>query len=61
MKKLIVAAVAALTIGGAVLSSPAEARCFWNGFGYTCTHHFYRPFVRPYYGGGWCAYHPWRC
>ena len=56
MKKYVFAALAALTLGGAVLAQPAHARvCYWNGFAQVChpgpgpgawwyRHHFYRPY-----------------
>jgi hypothetical protein len=45
--KFVVGALAAVTLlVGVAASQPAEARCFWNGFGWECWHH-------PHYWGGW--------
>jgi hypothetical protein len=51
-------ALAAITLlAGVAASQPAEARCFWNGFGWQCWHHphhywgGWRHHYRPY--GGW--------
>jgi hypothetical protein len=38
MKKIALAAVAAVVLGTAALSSPAEARCWWNGYTWHCSH-----------------------
>jgi hypothetical protein len=52
--KFILGALAAVTLlVGVAASQPAEARCFWNGFGWQCyhpyhhwgwRHHYYRPY-----------------
>ena len=45
--KFILGALAAITLlVGVAASQPAEARCFWNGYGWQCWHH-------PHYWGGW--------
>ena len=45
--KFILGALAAVTLlVGVAASQPAEARCFYNGYGWTCWHH-------PHYWGGW--------
>jgi hypothetical protein len=38
MKRFVLAAVAAVLLGSAALSSPAEARCWWNGYAWHCWH-----------------------
>jgi hypothetical protein len=38
MKKIALAAVAAVLLGSAALASPAEARCLWNGYAWHCWH-----------------------
>jgi hypothetical protein len=38
MKKLVIGTVAAFLLGAAALSSPAEARCWWNGHYRQCWH-----------------------
>jgi hypothetical protein len=46
MKFILGALAAATLLVGVAASQPAEARCFWNGFGWQCWHH-------PHYWGGW--------
>jgi hypothetical protein len=56
--KFILGALAAVSLFvGVAASQPAEARCFWNGFGWECVHHgpwwwhrHHHHFYRPY---GW--------
>ena len=51
--KFILRALAAVTLlVGVAAAQPAEARCFWNGFGWECVHH----------SGGWWwhRHHHWR-
>ena len=59
MKKIVIATVAAFVLGTAALASPAEARCWSNGYSWHCWHrhawyhHHYRH-GGPYgYGYGW--------
>ena len=55
MKKLIIA-LAAVVVSALLWSQPAEARCWWNGWRWQCSHHHYwRHHYRhtryyPYYG-----------
>lgn len=55
MKKLIIA-LAALVVSALLWSSPAEARCWWNGWRWHCAHHHYwhhhyrHARYYPYYG-----------
>jgi len=59
--KYILSALAAVTLlVGIGASQPAEARCFWNGFGWECVHHgpwwghrHHAFFHRPYWWGGY--------
>ena len=56
--KYILSALAAVTLFvGVAASQPAEARCFWNGFGWQCYHHgpwwWHRHHYRPYWWGGY--------
>ena len=60
MKKIVIATVAAFLLGTAALSSPAEARCWWNGHYRQCWHphvwyhHHYYNHWGPYGEGyGW--------
>jgi hypothetical protein len=58
MKKIVMA-LAIVMLSGLFWSNPAEARCWWNGYRWHCTH--YRPYwsghyyphryYRPYYYG----------
>jgi hypothetical protein len=48
MRKLILGALAALTIGGAAFVKPADAACWWNGFAWHC---------RPYHSAWWWRHH----
>ena len=36
MKKIVIATLAAFLLGTAALSTPAEARCWWNGYAWHC-------------------------
>ena len=60
--KLMLAALAGTMLLGAAISTPAEARCWWNGYTTVCTpRHYYRAY-RPYYRyiayrGGLRTYH----
>ncbi|MBO0739481.1 MAG: hypothetical protein J2P48_23575 [Alphaproteobacteria bacterium] len=36
MKRFVLAGLTAFLLGTALLSSPAEARCWWNGFSWQC-------------------------
>jgi len=56
--KYILSALAAVTLFvGIAASQPADARCFWNGFGWSCYHHgpswWHRHHYRPYWWGGY--------
>jgi len=58
--KFILSALAAVTLMvGVAASQPAEARCFWNGYGMQCYHGYgyhhwgWRHHYRPY---GWWGY-----
>jgi len=59
MKKIVLATVAAVLLGTAALASPAEARCWWNGYSVHCWHphpwyHRHYHHWEPYgYGYGW--------
>ena len=54
--KYVLGALAAVTLlAGVAASQPADARCFWNGFGWECYHsyhhHWWRHHHRPFYWG----------
>ncbi len=54
------AAVAAALLALVLLAPAAEARCWWNGYRWHCTHYYHHyvgyPYSYPYYGYG---YHPY--
>ena len=49
MKKIVIASLAAFLLGTAALSTPAEARCWWNGYAWHCS--------RPHHAWGWRNHH----
>jgi hypothetical protein len=52
--KIVLGALAAATLlVGVAASQPAEARCFWNGYGWQCWHSHH-------YWGGWHRHHWYR-
>jgi len=52
--KYVLGALAAVTLFAGVASAqPAEARCFWNGYGWNCSHGPH------HYWNGW-HHHHWR-
>ena len=58
--KLMLSALAGGLLLGAVTSTPAEARCWWNGYSWQCAPRYYRayrpysrPYYRPYYSSGY--------
>jgi len=59
MKKIAIATVTAFLLGTAALSSPADARCWSNGYAWHCWHphawyHHHYHHWGPYgYGYGW--------
>ena len=57
MKKIALAAVAAVVLGTAALSSPAEARCWWNGYAMQCWHHPHAWWWRHHHYWGPYAWH----
>ena len=59
--KYLLSALAAFMLLGALMSTPAEARCWWNGWGWQCApryYGYYRPYYRPYWG--YHRHHYWR-
>jgi hypothetical protein len=57
MRRAVLAAIAVLFVG-LFWSQSAEARCWWNGYRWRCTHHHYRHWYRPYYYPSY-YYHPY--
>jgi len=61
MRKLL-GVLAAAILMLVLLAPPAEARCWWNGYRWHCTHHRYHHYVGyryPYYGYGYPYYRPY--
>jgi hypothetical protein len=64
--KKILMALAVLMFAGAFWSQPAEARCWWNGFRWHCTHfyrhHWWYGYYSPYRHHRWwyAYYRPYR-
>jgi hypothetical protein len=60
--KYLLSGLAAFLLLGAVMSTPAEARCWWNGWTTVCApgygYGYYRPYYRAY-GWGYRHYY-WR-
>jgi hypothetical protein len=55
--KLMLSAFAGAMLLGAAFSTPAEARCWWNGWSWACSPRYYG-----YYGGyyrPWWGHHRW--
>jgi hypothetical protein len=38
MRKIVIATLAAFLLGTAAMAQPAEARCWWNGYAWHCSH-----------------------
>ena len=53
--RFVLGTLAAVTLlAGVAASQPAEARCFYNGYGVTCWHHpHYWGWHRHWYRHGW--------
>lgn len=55
--KYILSALAAVTLlVGVAASQPAEARCFWNGWSWSCSHPGWGGWHRPW---GWHRHWGW--
>jgi hypothetical protein len=51
--KTLLTALAAVILSALLWSQPAEARCWWNGWRWHCTHyrhHYWHARYYPYYG-----------
>jgi hypothetical protein len=52
--KYLLSGFAAFMLFGAVMSTPAEARCWWNGWTTVCARHWgYGGYYRPWGHRGW--------
>jgi hypothetical protein len=63
MRKIILAALAVVLLGSTALAPPAEARCWWNGYGWHCWHPHAWWWRRHHYWNGYAWYgypHYWR-
>ena len=49
--KLVFGAAAAIMLAMTLLATPAEARCWWNGYAWACSHPYYPYWRRGYYYG----------
>ena len=50
--RLMLSALAGAMLLGAAMSTPAEARCWWDGWSWVCAsphHDYHRPYYRSYY------------
>lgn len=57
MKKIL-GGLAAVTLALMLFSPPAEARCWWNGWRWHCSHHhYYHHYVRHWYPYGYYGYY----
>jgi hypothetical protein len=58
--KTIATALAAIILSALFWSQPAEARCWWNGYRWHCSHyrhHYYHTRYYPYYYRPYYAYY----
>lgn len=53
MKKIVLSTIAAVAVIGALSATPAEARCWWNGYSWQCWHEHYRSHWRHHHRGWW--------
>jgi hypothetical protein len=54
--------LAAVLLVGVLSIHPADAACWWNGYGWNCWHPWHYAhwgYWHPYYHGGW-GWHHWR-
>jgi len=62
--KLILCTLAAILVIGALTIHPADAACWWNGWGWHCAYprHYYWAHWHPYWHhyGYWGWHHHWR-
>jgi hypothetical protein len=62
--KLILCTLAAFLVVGVLMIHPADAACWWNGYGWECWrpwHYAHWGYWHPYYHGGWGSHywHHW--
>ena len=58
MRRLVLATLATLMLGSALMAQPAEARCWWNGWVWVCNRAGPGPWA---WHSRWCFFHPFRC
>jgi hypothetical protein len=58
--KFLLSVLAAIMLLGVVTATPAEARCWWDGWGWHCAPRYwgYGSYYRPYWG--YRRHHYWR-
>ncbi len=52
-------AVAAIILALMLFAPPAEARCWWNGYRWHCTHYRHRYYSRYWYSYPYYGYYPY--
>jgi hypothetical protein len=59
--KLILCTLAAILLIGALTIHPADAACWWNGWGWRCWHpHYHWAYWHPYWHHyGYWGWHHW--
>ncbi|HWD56719.1 MAG TPA: hypothetical protein VG308_00455 [Stellaceae bacterium] len=59
--KLILCTLAAVLLVGALSIHPADAACYWNGWGWHCWHPYYHSayWHHPYWHSYWGWHHHW--
>ncbi len=55
--KLLLSTLAAIVLVGAFTVHPADAACWWNGWGWQCGHPYWHPYWHAYWGHPW-GWHP---
>lgn len=57
--KLILCTLAAILLVGVATIHPADAACWWNGWGWRCGPGWYHPYWHAYWGHPWGWHHHW--
>ena len=57
--KLILCTLAAFLLIGAFTAHPADAACWWNGWGWVCGPRYHWAYWHPYWHPYW-GWHHWR-
>jgi hypothetical protein len=67
MRKIVLTTLAAIAVVGALSATPAEARCWWNGYYWQCWHprhwywqrHHHHDWWRHHREGWYWRHHGW--